>query len=60
MDSFILLILIITVCVLHVLSWYQPKIEVVALVKHYKVYLWYNKYDGAEYKGRIYKYLFKI
>lgn len=39
---------------------YQPKIEVVVLVKHFRIYLWYNKWDGANYKGRVYKYLFEI
>lgn len=57
----ILLILIFLLCIVHPLwRWYQPKIEVVALVRHYRVYLWYNQYDGAEYKGRVYKYLFEI
>lgn len=60
MDT-ILLILILFFCVITPLwRWYQPKIEVVVLVKHYRVYLWYNKYDGAEYRGRVYKYLFEI
>lgn len=57
----ILLIFIFFLCIAYPLwKWYQPKIEVVVLVKHYRVYLWYNKYDGAEYRGRVYKYLFEI
>lgn len=57
----ILLISIFFLCIVYPLwKWYQPKIEVVVLIKHYKVYLWYNKYDGAEYRGRVYKYLFEI
>ena len=57
----ILLILIFFLCIVYPLwKWYQPKIEVVVLVKHYRVYVWYNKYDRAEYKGRVYKYLFEI
>lgn len=61
MTEAILLILIFFFCVVTPLwRWYQPKIEVVALVRHYRVYLWYNQYDGGEYKGRVYKYLFEI
>lgn len=40
--------------------YYEPKIEIVVLVKHYRVYLWYNKYDGSNYKVRVYKFLFEI
>lgn len=39
---------------------YEPKIEAVALVKRFRVCLWYNKWDGPRYKGRVYKYLFEI
>lgn len=39
---------------------YEPKIEVVVSVKHFRVYLWYNKWDGPRYIGRVYKYLFEI
>lgn len=61
MTEAILLTLIFFFCVVTPLwRWYQPKIEVVASVRHYKVYLWYNQYDGAEYKGRVHKYLFEI
>lgn len=56
-----LIILILSFCIIFPLwKWYQPKIEVVALVKNYRVYLWYNKYDGTIYIGRVYKYLFEI
>lgn len=40
-------------------KYYEPKIEVVVLVKHYRVYLRYNRYDGPVYK-RVYKFLFEI
>lgn len=57
----ILLTFIFFLCMVYPLwKWYQPEIEVVVLVKHYRIYLWYNQYDGAEYRGRAYKYLFEI
>ena len=57
----VILILIFLLCIVYPLwRWYQPKIEVVTLAGHYRVYLWYNQYDGVEYKGRVYKYLFEI
>ena len=57
----ILLILIFLFCIVLLLwKWYQPKIEVVMLVKHYRVYLYYNKWYGADYRVRVYKYLFEI
>ena len=57
----ILLIFISFFCIVYPLwKWYEPKIEIVVLYKHHKVYLWYNEYDGAIYRGRICKYLFEI
>ena len=59
--NIMLLILIFFFCVVFPLwIWYQPEIEVVALIDHYRVYLWYNKWNGANYEGRVYKYLFEI
>lgn len=56
----ILLILIFFLCIVYPLwKWYQPKIEVVVLVKHYRVYMWYNKYDRPMCK-RVYKFLLEI
>lgn len=60
MEAAILIILVLFYIVIPAWRWYQPKIEVVVLIKHFRVYLWYNKYDGAEYKGRVYKHLFDI
>lgn len=60
MEAAILIILVLFCIVIPAWRWYQPKIEIVVLVKHYRIYLWYNKYDGAEYRGRAYKYLFEI
>lgn len=59
MAEFILLIFVVFICFWIPYKYYEPKIEVVVLVKHYRVYLWYNKYDGPVYK-RVYKYLFEI
>ena len=39
---------------------YHPSIEVVPIIDHYNVYLWYNMWDGSEFRGRVYIYLFKI
>ena len=60
MDIVLLIFIFLFCIVLPLWRWYQPKIEAVALVKHYRVYLWYNKWDGAYYRGRVYKYLFEI
>ena len=60
MDIVILILIFLLCIVLPLWKWYQPKIEVVTLARHYRVYFWYNQYDGAEYKGRVYKYLFEI
>lgn len=54
-----LLILVSFIVIWLVYKHYNPKIEMVGLVKHYRVYLWYNKYDGLVYK-RVYKFLFEI
>ena len=59
--NIMLSILIFFFCVVFPLwIWYQPEIEVVVLIDHYRVYLWYNKWNGANYEGRVYKYLFEI
>lgn len=61
MSVVLLIIIILVLWVIFPLwRWYQPKIEVVVLIKHYRVYLGYNKWDGTDYKGRVYKYLFEI
>lgn len=60
-SDIIILIIVFLFCIIHPLwRWYEPKIEAVALVEHYRIYLWYNSYNGTEYKGRVYKYLFEI
>lgn len=56
---------IILIFVVFIILWipykhYEPRIDVVVLPTFSKVYLWYNKWDGPEYQGRDYKYLFKI
>lgn len=57
----VLLIAIFLLCIIFPLwKWYQPKIDIVVLTKNYRIYLWYNKWDGAEYRGRVYKHLFDI
>lgn len=59
MAEYIVLILAGLILLWLVYKYYEPKIEVVVLVKHYRVYLWYNRWDGPVYK-RVYKYLFEI
>lgn len=57
----VLLIAIFLLCIIFPLwKWYQPKIDIVVLTKNYRIYLWYNKWDGAEYRGRVCKHLFDI
>lgn len=56
----LLLVLCILILAVPLWIWYRPEIEVVVLVKHYRIYLWYNRYDEEEYVGRVYKYLFEI
>lgn len=57
-------IIILALAILYILYMlyhhFRPKIEIVPLVKHYTVYLWYNKYCGPVFQGRCYKYLFTI
>lgn len=57
-----LIILIVIICTLLYLMYkhYEPRIEVVYLVSHYRIYLWYTKYNGTEYKERVYKLLITI
>lgn len=59
MLDYIILISVIITFLWMLYRYYEPKIEVVVSVKHYQIYLWYNKWDGG-YRGRAYKYLFKI
>lgn len=60
MAEYIVLIFVAFMSIWIPYKHYEPKIEVVPLVKHFRVYLWYNRYDGPRYQGRVYKYLFKI
>lgn len=41
------------------MSYFQPKIEFVQLVKKYRVYLWYNEWEGQHCR-RKQRYLFEI
>ena len=36
-------------------EYYKPNIDIVVTSSYYKVFLWYDSYEGPEYKGRIYK-----
>ena len=61
MNTILFLLILITGIVIPLLIYYEPKIEVVVLVKYYRVYLWYNKWDYYIYrKERVYKLLFEI
>lgn len=60
MAEYIILTLVLLIFIWALYKHYEPKIEVVVLVKHHRVYLWYNKWDGPRYQGRFYKYLFEI
>lgn len=60
METIVLIAILLFCVVFPLWRWYQPKIEVVVLVKHFRVYLLYNKWDGSNYKGRVCKYLFEI
>lgn len=50
--------------ILYVLYWlcnyYKPKIEIVIVNRHFKVYLWYTLWYGPIENKRFRKYLFKI
>lgn len=55
------LIAIFLICVVWPMGrHYEPGIDIVPLRECYKVYLWYNKWDGSYYMGRACRYLFKI
>ena len=57
----IIILVVVLLCDIFLLwKLYEPKIEVVVLIKHYRIYLWYNKWEGGNFKGRAYKYLFEI
>lgn len=60
MDTLLLIILLAFCIIYPPLKVYQPKIEIIVLAKHYRIYLWYNKWIDSEYKGRVYKCLFEI
>lgn len=50
--------LLILVYVLY--KYYRPSIHIITLMNGYRIYLLYNKWDGPNYQGRVYKYLFEI
>lgn len=63
MTDFIILILAILILLHIAYKHYKPKIEVVVLVKHYRVYLWYNKWydNGNSFRyARTCKFLFEV
>ena len=61
MNTLLLLLTLIICIVIPLLIYYEPRIDIVVLVKHYRVYLWYNKWDHYIYrKERVYKLLFEI
>ena len=60
MDIIILILVYILGIVFPLCIWYKPKIEIVKLVRHYNVYLEYNRYNGVEYRGRTHIYLFTV
>lgn len=59
MNDWIIVIIVFLMVLWMLFKHYEPKIEVVVLIKRIRVYLWYNKWDGPYYKGRVYKYLFE-
>lgn len=61
MNALLFLITFTIGIVITLLVYYEPKIEIVVFIKHYKVYIWYNKWDHHIYrKERVYKLLFEI
>lgn len=58
--DYIILVFTVLIILYTLYKHYEPKIEIIVLIKHYKVYLSYNKWDGSRFKGRAYKYLFKV
>lgn len=57
----LLLALLLALSVILILwRYYEPKIDVVILVKHYRIYLQYNKWNGSGYKERICVFLFEV
>lgn len=60
MANLIGIILIFLLILISLYRRYKPQIEVVVLVKRYRIYLWYDKYEGREYIGKAYKFLFEI
>lgn len=59
-DLIILIFTVVFCTVFPLWRWYQPKIEIIVLVKRRIVYLCYNKYERSEYKGRVHKPLFEV
>lgn len=52
----ILLLLLTRLLYIH----YRPRFEILIFPNYIKVYLWYNSYEGNEYKGRVYKRIIKL
>lgn len=60
MKAILLLIIFLLYIICPLYKYYEPKIEIIVLIKHYRIYLRYNTWDGPCYKRRVYKYLFEI
>lgn len=55
------LLLLVCIPVIGILYWwYEPEVEVIELTRRYKVFLWYNKWDGDIYVGRKRASLFTV
>lgn len=59
MSDWIILVIMVLIILYLLFSYFQPKIEIVFLVKKHRVFLWYNKWEGQSRK-RVYKSLFDI
>lgn len=60
MAIYIILAFLIFMVLWLLCDYYKPKIEIILVSKHYKVYIVYNRWDGYTLKGRVSKYLFKL
>lgn len=62
MNKILTLVLILIVGILFLFgplySWYTPRVEIIVSEYHYKIYLWYNNWNGSVYIGRVRKLLF--
>lgn len=58
MAEYILLIFVVFLFLWIPYKYYEPKIEIIELVKNYRVYLWYNKWEGPA-CIRVHKFLFE-